>query len=167
MAGLTPALLGSSAGLGAVGTINSLITGGAQASYKNTIEKINQQFADLQSQDALRRGELEAQQVALRGKQFEGEQIVGYAGQNVDVTKGTPAAVVAQDKQLSKEDELIVRNNALREALGYKFQAFGIGAQRQLERSAARGQQVSTALTGGMQFARGLAQYGAYQEGRA
>jgi hypothetical protein len=166
MAGLTASLLGASAGLGAVGTVASLISGKAQASYQRAVSRVNEQFAEMQAQDSLRRGELEARQVGIRGNLIEGEQVASLAGQNVDVDEGTAAELRAETRVGKKEDIITVRNNAFREALGYKMQAFGIASQARLNTAAARAQQTSTILTGGSQFARGLAQYSAYQESR-
>lgn len=83
--------------------------------------------------DALQRGEYQAWRIALAYGRRESEQVVGFAHGGVDVTSGSAAATIAKTAMMGEMERSIVRNNAFREAWGYRTQA---GYQRQAAQDA-------------------------------
>lgn len=103
----------------------------------------NAQLADAQAAGAYQRGAQVIGQLRMRGAQMLGAQKAAYAGSGVDVTQGTPLQTFKQTQFMEDLDVATARNNAAREAWGYKVEggnysnqagalrsnaAFGLGA---------------------------------------
>ncbi|RMH12120.1 MAG: hypothetical protein D6698_15615 [Gammaproteobacteria bacterium] len=85
------------------------------------------QVAERQAQDALARGREEEQRKRMQVRRMIGTQKARLGANLVDVSSGTPSDLVADTAMLGELDALTVRNNAEREAWGYRAQA---GAKR-------------------------------------
>jgi len=85
--------------------------------------RYNQQVANLQAQDALDRGDLEQQRVGVKQAQLRGEQRARMGANGLDLSFGTPEAVLEQTDYYGLEDQRRVANNARREAAGYSQRA--------------------------------------------
>lgn len=83
----------------------------------------NAQFADGLADDAIARGLDEEGQIREAGRVMIGAQRAGYAGQGVRVDAGSAAQVAADTHRTVQLDALTRRNNAAREAFGYRFEA--------------------------------------------
>jgi hypothetical protein len=83
----------------------------------------NAKLAELQADDAINRGEVEAERYQSQVDQFIGTQRAGFAGAGVDVNWGSPVDVVADTAYLGSLDKSMIRNNALREAWGYRTES--------------------------------------------
>jgi hypothetical protein len=68
------------------------------------------------------RGAREAGRLRMLGAYANETQKVGYAASNVDPTSGTAAAVQADSAALTELDAQTVKNNAARDAWGFKLQ---------------------------------------------
>lgn len=88
----------------------------------------NAQFADAAANDAVRRGEYESDQQRRATRDFIGSQRTGFAANGVDVNSGSAANIQDDTAALGELDALTIRNNAAREAWGYRTQS----AQNQL-----------------------------------
>lgn len=129
----------------------------AYASYKSG--KINQQIAeknaqvtDFQSSDAVYRGEIEEDNLRLEVRRIIGAQRAAYAGQNVDVNEGSASVAQEDTAYLGELDALTIRNNAAREAFGYKVESFNQRSQGTLDRMRGTNQAATTLLTAGYNF---------------
>ncbi len=116
----------------------------------------NIEMAGLQGEDAIQRGDQQAQRVKKAASQLAGSQRASAAAQGIGIDTGNVADVVRDTNTLSTEDAISIRNNAAREAFGYKAQAVAYGAQGQMNQLASRNQANATILTGGLNFARDL-----------
>lgn len=83
----------------------------------------NAAVADLQAEDAVARGAEEEQAFRKQVKGIIGSQRAGIAAGNVDVGYGSALDVQADAAYLGELDALKIRNNAAREAWGYKVQS--------------------------------------------
>jgi hypothetical protein len=83
----------------------------------------NAQVAQVQAQDAIARGGEKESTFRSQVRGVIGSQRAGFAGANVDVGYGSAADVQADAAFLGELDALTIRNNAAREAWGYKVQA--------------------------------------------
>lgn len=95
----------------------------AQGQYVKRVDEQNAKMAEAQAQDALDRGELTAQRRGLETRQQIGSTRAAQAAQGVDVSSGSAADVQASEAGIGAMDEVTIRNNAAREAWGYKVEA--------------------------------------------
>lgn len=132
---------------------NAAIT---QGNYEANLYNQNATLADQQAADAIARGQVAEGRQRNAGKSFIGQQRTGFAGQGVDVTSGSASAVQGEAQAMSALDALTIRNNAAREAFGYKVQALNDRGNAQLALMGAknraqdyRNQATSSLLTAG------------------
>lgn len=83
----------------------------------------NADIADLQAKDAIQRGAIDQKKMRRQTEQVIGKQRVNMAAQGVDINKGSAVDVVADAAYLGELDALTIKNNAAKEAWGYKTQA--------------------------------------------
>ena len=83
----------------------------------------NAQVADVQAQDAVERGAQDESRFRSGVKLMIGEQRAGQAAGNIDVGFGSAVDVQADAAYLGELDAMTVRQNAQRDAWGYKVQA--------------------------------------------
>jgi hypothetical protein len=96
----------------------------ASANAEANLDDYNASVADLQALDAAERGAIEASRYRQQVRGIIGAQRASYAGQGVDVSSGTPAAVQADTAAIGEMDALQLESNAKREAWGYQVQAY-------------------------------------------
>lgn len=109
-----------------MGFISSAFNGSAEQQSMNakaTQSKTNAAIADNAAADALQRGEQKANQALEAGNSKQAAQKVAYASAGVDTTSGSPATMISQTAMISQLESMTQRNNAAREAYGYKVQA--------------------------------------------
>lgn len=93
--------------------------GAAQASA----DLQNAAYADSAANDAVKRGAVEEDQQRLQTTAAIGTQRAGFAANGVDVNSGSAANIQDDTAQLGEFDALTIRNNAAREAWGYRTQS--------------------------------------------
>lgn len=149
MAALTASLLIGSALATGYGAIKNSQAQREQADFQADQDKFNSNIAGLQSEDAIARGEEAAQNAGIQARQLKGSQKAAFAGSGVSVDSGSAADLLAETDKLSTLDILNIKNNAAREAFGYKAQSIGFSGQSEMTRKAGRSAANSTLLTGG------------------
>ena len=154
-----------------------------QAEFQKQQYDFNAVMADFQAEDTISRGETAATDHQVRTQGLIGSQRVAMAAQGIDIESGSAMEVQEDTASQSAMDVMTIRNNAWREAWGYKVQAsdyrfkgqlakfsgeFGV-LQAQMDASAAEftGQQQRSAgmnslLTGGLDAAGSFAKAGYY-----
>lgn len=164
---------GAAAGLSLAGGVWSALAADAAGVYNESMStydaqqmriaaELDAKQLDDQAVDAINRGELDAQRLAIDTRQLIGERRVGYAANGVDVSTGSAADVQMDSRELSARDMRQIRLNAAEEAKGIRTTAARtrmsgvVGANRlQAEgragRRSARSQAVGSVLTGGAQ----------------
>lgn len=160
---------GVAAGVNAFGAVGNAYAQSqaikARAAYQSTIAKINSELSTMQAEDAIKRGDIEARNYQKEVDQMIGSQRVAYAAQGVDVNFGSAAEIQEETRMQGAIDALKIRNNAWREAWGYRVEANNstfAGEFAKIEgKSAAR----QTLLTGGMQaLSYGTQAYGSFSQ---
>jgi hypothetical protein len=153
------AALGASAS--AIGALSSIGTAYSQASaarsqadFADAMAAINERFTALKAADALRRGEIEAGKVRRGARKTIGRQRAVLGAQGINLAEGTPLEIQEETAALSAADALTIRNNAYREAWGYRTEALTRGASGSMESMGLRFSAGQTLLTGGLAFAR-------------
>lgn len=137
----------------------------AQAAYQKSVAEINSKLADMNAEDALQRGEVEARNYKKQVDQMIGQQRVAFASGNVDVNFGSAKDVQDQTRVQAQRDILTIKSNAFREAWGYKTESINQTAAGQFQQLSGQSQATSTLLTGGMNaLSYGLKAYDAYKK---
>src|SRR5262245_43189203 len=83
-----------------------------QGSYARRMGNLNARMAGIQADDAIWRGEQEAQRLGIKTRQLIGEQRASAAAQGVDVNSGTPLNLQTDAAGMSALDQATIRNNA-------------------------------------------------------
>lgn len=113
----------------------------------------NKKLAEIAAADAIERGDYQAGQVRLQGRQLKGQQRVAYAAQGIDPNTGSAAQVQGDTERFTELDALMVKNNAWKEAWGYKMDALNSQGKAAFALSSSKYAANNTLLTGGLQFA--------------
>ena len=123
----------------------------AQSKYQSSMLDISSRFAGLQAEDAIFRGKKEARNVKKRVRRILGSQRVAFAGQGVDLDSGSAAAVQQSTEYEAELDAIQIKNNAWKQAWGYRVKAFDLRNQSRMTRIAGRNQAQNTLLAGALQ----------------
>jgi len=83
----------------------------------------NAKLAKLQGQDALDRGDLDQQAIGRKQAALRGSQAANMAANGLDLSYGSPAALLDQTDYYGNADQETAANNARREAAGYGSRA--------------------------------------------
>ena len=110
----------------------------------------NRRLSIAQANDELLRGSLEEQRYRREVAQIVGAQKAVFGARNVAVT-GTPLDLLSDTAQIGEEDALTIRNNAARQAWGYRNQANESSRWGGAQQRNARGRAAGTLLTSGAQ----------------
>lgn len=128
----------------------------AQAAYQQRMLAINKMFADMEAADAIKRGEKAATNYKKAAKRLIGSQRAAIAAQGIEVDTGSALEIQEDTAALAAQDAQNIKNNAYRQAFGFKVQAFDLGGKSSIAGLAASNEARNTVLTGGLN----AAQYG-------
>lgn len=95
----------------------------SQGKYLDKVSKQNAAMSNQAADDALVRGNIDADQVRQQTRQVIGTQRAGFAANGIDVNTGSAGVLQDDAAQFGELDALTVLNNAAREAYGYRVQA--------------------------------------------
>lgn len=117
--------MGATAAIGTVALGTGMSAFGQMRAGKETkaIYDQNAQIADYQAEDALARGRVNEKMMRRQTEQTIGSQRAGLAAQGVDINRGSALETQASAAYLGELDALTIRNNAAKEAWGYRVQA--------------------------------------------
>lgn len=124
----------------AYGAYSSSQAAAAQAEYQADVAQANATMAGYQREDALRRGEEDAQQAARQAERMRGTQVARLASNGLDISSGSALSILEDTTFFGAQDVQTIRNNAAREAWGHSVQADNEIASSQMYTSAARAQ---------------------------
>lgn len=108
----------------------------------------NAKMIDAQADDAIVRGNEEANLVRRGAKRLRGQQRAAFATQGVDVNTGTSLDLQEETTTLGEMDAATVRKNAWREAWGLKGRASNERLAGDYARRGATNSAIGTALGG-------------------
>ncbi len=139
----------------AVGQMQQGKAAAAQAEYQAAVGRNNAILAQRAADDARLRGDEAARREASKNKQLMGRQRAVLAANGVLVDQGSALDITGDTAEIGKLDELTIRSNAEREALGYEAQGMNFNASSQLNQmradnatSSGMGSAFGTVLTG-------------------
>jgi hypothetical protein len=110
--------------------VTTAVAGGIQAygqyqagKDQQRIENMNARLLDEQALDAQRRGDIEEQEHRNKVRAMLGAQRAAFGANNVVSNSGSPLALQLDTTRFGELDALTIRNNAAREAYGYRSEA--------------------------------------------
>lgn len=123
----------------------------AQGDYQRQMANLNARMADMQAEDALKRGSREATEHKKKVKQLVGSQRAAMASQGIALDSGSALDIQEETISMGAEDALTIKNNAWREAWGYRSQGEASRYEGEVAKAASRNQARNTLITGGLQ----------------
>ena len=142
-----------SAGSNIINGVNQSQAIEQQAAFQAKQMEANARLADIKGGDAVAQGELDSKELGKFGEKVKGAQRASYAGQGVNVNTGVAKAAQENTGFMTELDQAKIKNNAWREAWGYKVEAANGVAQagftRQAGANAARNTLVAAGLNAG------------------
>ncbi|MFJ3117821.1 hypothetical protein ACIPI6_14900 [Pseudomonas protegens] len=126
----------------------------AQGAATAAASEQNAAYANKAADDAIARGSFESDQQRLQTRAAIGSQRAGFAANGVDVNSGSAANIQDDTAALGELDALTIRNNAAREAWGYRTQAEQNLLAAKNAKSSARAGMFGSLLSAGAQGAR-------------
>lgn len=124
-------------GIAAYSAIDQANAQKAQGKYQAAVARNNQILADNAASVAIAKGNQMEAAKRTQTAQAISLQRAGAAASGIDANDGSALKVQSDTALLGETDALIIRDNAAREALGYKNQGLSYGAQAQLDESRA------------------------------
>lgn len=138
----------------------------AQGAFQKTQSEINARLAEIQGKDTIERGEFAARTRKQETRSLTGSQRAALAAQGIDVDVGTAADIQADTQVIGAKDEMMIRNNAWREAWGLRVEAANSRLTGKMANMAGRNAARNTLLTGGMNAAADFNRAGYYYSQR-
>lgn len=127
----------AAAGTSALGNLMSGSANASMANYKAGVAQLNQKIQKQNADYARYTGEVEAQQVGLKGRYGIGAAKVAQGASNIDVNSGSSVKVRDSMQDIVSHDEGTVRAGAARQAYGYDIQGMQYGTQSSIDKLAA------------------------------
>lgn len=131
-----------------------------QGAFQAAMAEQNAGYKEAAAQDAIKRGDVQADQYRRQVGQLIGSQRAGFAANGVDVNSGTAADIQDDTAAFGEFDALTIANNAAREAWGYR-----VGAQNDLMNGRMAQSNAKSAATGSILGGVGSA-FGSFAGGR-
>jgi len=133
------------------GSITQTGAGIRAARQEAALYDFNAHMSRLAAKDAKRRGEIAVDQLRMEVSQLVGEQKLAFGAGNVMLDSGSALEVVQDTKRVAEMDVAMIRNNAAREAWGYRVEAALARAQSETVKSGMLPKALGTLATGGAQ----------------
>lgn len=109
-----------------------------QANFAAAVADNNATMADAAAVDAIQRGGEEANKVRRAGRSLAGKQAVGMASSGVDIRTGAGAQLLDETEFFTELDATTVRNNAARQAWGFRQEAQDYRSNATMSRAVAK-----------------------------
>ena len=121
--------------------------------YRAAVSSNNAQYATWQAEDAIARGQTDRARAQIKGMQLKGTQVSRMAAAGLDLGEGSALNILTDTDLMTALDANTIRDNAQREAWGYRAQASNSNSEAGVLRSRAdrispTGSAFSTLLTG-------------------
>lgn len=130
-----------------------------QGKYLNKVAKVNAGISERAGRDAVKRGNIDADEQRQQTGQVLGAQRTAFAANGVDVNSGSAGQVQNDTAALGELDALTLVNNAAREAYGYQVQAMDQRQQGKLAKYQGKMDAIGSIL-GGAEKAASMGMFG-------
>lgn len=137
--------------IGSIGTgISDYISSSAFSRYQRAIAESNAKIAAYKIKDAVDRGDMASSEYLKKAGQVRSSQKVSLAAQGISVENGSAYDTLSDTDFYANLGAIQIRNNAAREAFGYKIESINNTAQASLSSIATDRQGAQSLLTGGL-----------------
>lgn len=160
---MTMLAVGSMA-MGAFSTIQQGKAAEGQAKYQAKVAENNSKIARMQAEDALQRGQVEEQQHRRKVQQMLSTQRTAIAGSGFDLGDETSQDILGDTAMFGEFDALTIRDNAAREAWGFRNQANNYTAEAGMQRAAGANARRMSYISAGTDLLGGASKL-SYQQG--
>jgi|CXWL01.1.fsa_nt_gi hypothetical protein len=142
------------AGLSLISTLFGAWSSHEAGKKNRQLMEYNAGIAELQADDAIKRGTVASNRRRVQTRQTIGAQRAELAHQGVDINDvdSSAADVQADAAYLGELDAVTIQNNAAREAWGYRMQAQDLTLRGRYAQQTGDMQGVQTLLTGGSTY---------------
>lgn len=113
----------------------------ANAEFQATQNEINARFAEMQATEIIKQGDEQAREYEKQVRQTVGSQRAILAAQGIEVDADTALELQKEASEVGALDVETIKNNAWRQAFGYKQEAISQKFQAGLTRQAGKFQQ--------------------------
>lgn len=137
---------------------------GNAAAQKGTAD-VNARLSTVAADDAIARGEKDAAKIKANARRITGSQRAAMAAQGLDPDVGSGLDLQTDTAVLSSADAATVRNNAWREAWGYRVEAVNATAAGRYAEISGNAAARASILTGSLEATRYGLQAGYYAKG--
>lgn len=118
--------------LTAVGQVQQASAQKGQAKYQAAVARNNQIMAERAAKDAEERGRVDELNRRIQTRQLIGRQRASLAANGVEVGSGSAIDIISDSALIGEVDALTIRNNAAREAQGFRYQGANYGSEARL-----------------------------------
>jgi len=129
----------------------------SEGAFKASVYESNKKIQELKAKDAIRRGDVEAKKAKQAAARLIGSQRAAMGAQGIDIESGSALDIQEETASLGAEDALNIKNNAWREAWGYRTVAEDYSSKAKFARLTSKSKARNTILTGGLSIAKDLA----------
>lgn len=123
----------------------------SEGNYEKSIADINARFSNINAEDAIKRGDKEATELKKQAKRLIGTQRTSLAAQGIDIESGSALDLQEDTAGQAEMDAMTIRNNAWKEAWGYRVQSQNYSMQGEFAKLSSKNKSRNTLLTGGIQ----------------
>lgn len=128
--------------IGAAGQLYSGMAQARAANYQAKVAEMNARIERKRAVDAIDRGHEEERKHRMEVAQLQGEQEASYAASGLDLSYGSPNAVIASTATLGELDAQTIRSNARKESYDRLVGAANQDAEAQMKKAEARSAKV-------------------------
>lgn len=126
----------------------------ASADYQSSVARTNATMAEMAADDAVRRGDKDVSRIRKATRRAIGAQRAAFAAQGIELDTGSASDVVEDTRTTGITEMITTKNNAVREAFGYKIQASSDTLSGKFASITGRSAERSSLITGGLNAAR-------------
>jgi len=128
----------------------------AEGEFQSEIYQSNARIQALRAEDAVNRGEKSAKRAKEAASRLIGSQRAALGAQGIDIESGSALDIQEETASLGAEDALNIRNNAWREAWGFRVEEQDLKSKAKFAKITAGNKSRNTILTGGLTIAKDL-----------
>lgn len=107
----------------------------AQAEFQAAQMEVNARFLEIQSKDILDQGDKDSAEYGKKISQFAGSQRAALAAQGIAVDSDTALELQRETAEIGALDASTIKNNAWRQAFGYKQEAISAKLSAKMTRA--------------------------------
>ncbi|MBT9467218.1 hypothetical protein [Hydrogenophaga sp.] len=135
----TTIMMGVGLAMGAYGSYQQADASKKAANYSAQVADNNARTNEIVAQDALKRGDEEANAIRRNADMLKGSQRASLAAKGLDLAEGTAAELQDQTDFFAMTDTVAARDNAKRQAWGIRTQGANFQSEAAMQRATARG----------------------------